>query len=351
MKGSSTTLIYHSLYLEHDPGLGHPERPARLTAICDLLEDHGIFSRVDLVSPDEAPTELISAVHDPGYVRAVAEMAARGGGYLDVDTGLSGASFRAARLAVGGVVLAVEKALSQERGAFFCLVRPPGHHATSNRGMGFCLFNNLAIGTRYALDVCGAKKVFILDWDAHHGNGIQDIFYDTPAVLYLSLHQYPLYPGTGYLDEVGVDSGEGFTVNIPLPAGAGDDIYLKAFDEIVSPLVGQFEPDLIMVAAGYDGHFADPLAGLNLTVRGYAEMTKRVRRLAHDFCGNRLIFSLEGGYDLGALSRSVLATISELASLGLEVEDPRKPPPGLPIDESRRILNSIKTTQRRYWKL
>lgn len=350
MKGSSTTLIYHSFCLEHDPGPGHPERPARLTAICDLLEGHGIFSRVELVNPDEAPTELITAVHDPEYVRTVAEMASRGGGYLDMDTGLSRASFRAARLAVGGMILAVERAFSQGKSAF-CLVRPPGHHATSNRGMGFCLFNNLAIGARYALDAFGAKRVFILDWDAHHGNGIQDIFYDSPLVLYLSLHQYPLYPGTGYLNEVGANSGEGFTVNIPLPSGAGDNVYLKAFDEIVFPLVGQFEPDLIMVAAGYDGHFADPLAGLNLTVRGYAEMAKRVRQLAHDFCENRLVFSLEGGYDLGALSRSVLATIGELANLGLEVEDTCKPPPDLPVNEIQRILASIETAQGRYWKL
>ncbi len=346
----SVGLVYHPLYLQHDPGPNHPESPSRLLSIYELLEERKFLSRLTLISPRMASLEELTTVHDASYIKRIENFSKRGGGYLTLDTALSSKSYESACLAAGGILSAIDEISSFRTRMIFCLIRPPGHHALADQGMGFCLFNNLAIGAKYALEKYKISRILIIDWDVHHGNGIQEIFYSDPRVLYVSLHQYPLYPGTGSLDEVGLGEGEGFTINLPFPYHTGEQAYMRAFEEIISPVTDQFEPQLLMIAAGYDGHFADPLASLNLMVGSFAKMTAKVKKLAKMFCQGRLIFSLEGGYNLKALSHSVLATLNELAELGHKVSDPYGSPSTTPrgaedvFDEARRI-------HEKYWKL
>lgn len=352
-QNNSVVLIYHPFCLEHKMPQGHPERPERLSATLRLLEENQLISHLQLVAPEEAPEEIIGEVHEGTYVESVQKTAKSGGGYLNPDTYISPNSYRAAKLAAGAVVVGIDNLMIQGRNRAFCLVRPPGHHATAGLGMGFCLFNNLAVGARYAKRKYDISKILIVDWDAHHGNGLQDIFYDSSDVLYVSLHQYPLYPGTGSIEEVGRREGEGYTVNIPLPAGSGDELFLQAFAKIILPLAVEFEPQLIMVAAGYDGHFADPLASLNLTALGYARMTEEILSLA-SMSGNKVIISLEGGYDLTALSYSVLATINQLVGIKEEIADPFGGFTGSAgpsqASEVNKALDAIAENLGRYWK-
>ncbi|MDP3013688.1 MAG: histone deacetylase, partial [Candidatus Subteraquimicrobiales bacterium] len=227
-----SALFYHPLFLEHLTGFGHPEKPERLIAILDCLKGKEIFSEVKLLEPEPAYFEELSKVH-PAYYLNYLEERVEEGGYLDADTVVSLKSFRVACLAAGAVIRAIDKILDGEIKNAFCLVRPPGHHALSEQAMGFCLLNNLAVGARYALEERNSKKILIFDWDAHHGNGLQDIFYADSSVLYISLHQMPLYPGTGHFDEVGEGKGKGFTVNVPLPAGSGDNLYIYILKELI----------------------------------------------------------------------------------------------------------------------
>jgi len=351
-KRNPALLIYHPFYLEHSNPQGHPEQSRRLSASYELLKKESLLSKLRKIAPSEAAEEIICGVHSGQYVKQVKEIAESGGGYIDADTFVSPASYRAARLAVGGVLSAVDNVLGGESRRAFCLLRPPGHHATAQIGMGFCIFNNLAVGAKYALEKYRISRILIVDWDAHHGNGIQDIFYDSPNVLYISLHQYPLYPGTGALDEVGRGEGQGHNVNIPLPAGSGDEIFREAFLRIITPIASQFKPQLVMVAAGYDGHFADPLASLALTDAGYARMTKEILSLAVS-SGGRVVFSLEGGYELDALSRSILATIDKLVTVrndeGPESSDVFKE--AVQVAHGRRILDLAIERLSGYWDL
>ncbi|HDP70404.1 MAG TPA: histone deacetylase [Actinobacteria bacterium] len=346
---NKTALIYDSIYLKHITGFGHPEKPERLTITLSMLEEAGILPKLVRIKPRKASSNDLSTVHPISYIEKVKNLSANGGGFLDSDTVVSKDSYEAALFAAGAVVTAVDGLLKKEIDNAFCLVRPPGHHATASRGMGFCIFNNLAAGARHAQSR-GLSRILILDWDVHHGNGIQDIFYADSEVLYISLHQYPHYPGSGYLDQVGEGKGKGFTVNFPLKEGAGDELYLKIFDEFITPIISQFEPELIMVAAGYDGHFADPLATLNLTVSGYAKLTKRVVDIAKDICGGKLVVSLEGGYELKALSYAVASTLSEMGNLGLQIEDPYGSPT-TPGQMDAGIIDKIKKVQKEFWKI
>ncbi len=312
----SAGVIYDPRYLAHETGPDHPESPARLTAIVTRLEETGLWGRLAHLAPRPVTLPELERIHTPAHIAGIRDLAARGGGYADVDTPVSPASYEVALLAAGGVLRGLEAVLAGEVANAFALVRPPGHHATRNAAMGFCLFNNVAAAAASALADHHLARVLILDWDVHHGNGTQDIFRDEPRVLYISTHQAPLYPGSGRVDEVGA----GNLVNIPLPAGSGDAQYLAVMDEIIMPAVVRFRPELILVSAGFDAHWADPIAFMGLTVSGYANLVRRTQALAQDLCQGRLVLALEGGYDPAALAGCVQAACTLLLG-GTEVED------------------------------
>jgi acetoin utilization deacetylase AcuC-like enzyme len=301
--------LAHPSSLEHETG-AHPEQPARIIAIERELSDRGWLGFERVPSPP-AERAVLTAVHPESYVDAIARVSAAGGGALDLDTVASAGSFGAACHAAGGAVRLVEMLLDGEAELGFSAHRPPGHHATRNRAMGFCLFNSVAVAARFALDARGLERVMILDWDVHHGNGTNDIFHASPEVLFVSIHESPLYPGTGPSSDVGSGAGKGFTVNLPVPAGSDDAVFRSLVDHVALPLLDEFAPQLLLVSAGYDAHREDPLATCRVTEQGYAAMTRSLR-LGCAERGAALGFVLEGGYALGALARSVRATLAEL---------------------------------------
>ena len=311
--------VYDPVYLKHDTGQ-HVEVAARLEAIIAYLEKTGLKEQLTPIKPRPATIDEIALVHQRDYIKEIEKTALKGGGWLDPDTVMSAGSYEAALYAAGGLIRAVESVMGGEVASAFALVRPPGHHATSRHGKGFCLFNNIAIATNYALDKYKLERLLIIDFDVHHGNGTQDTFYDNPRVMYISAHEYPFYPGTGHINETGRGDAEGTNVNIPLPAGCGDTEYIKAFEQVIVPLARRFNPQLILVSAGYDNHWADPLAMMQVSVSGFGQMAGIIKGLADELCGGRLAFTLEGGYNLDALAASVKATFDVL--LGNSVEDP-----------------------------
>ncbi len=349
---SRTAVFYDPLYLEHDTGLGHPERAERLERAMSLLESTSLLEKARLLSPRDATVEEIELVHPRPYIESVKRVADSGGGWLDPDTHVGTRSYAAALRSAGAALDGLERIFSGEIDNAFCLARPPGHHATATRGMGFCLFNNNAVAARFAMERFGVSRVFILDWDAHHGNGIQDIFYRDDRVLYVSLHQYPHYPGTGSYRELGEGRGEGYTVNFPLPARTGEDVYLAAFDRVILPLALRYRPELVLVSAGYDGHFSDPLCSMLLKSTTYAEMASRLKKLAEEVCGGRMLVCLEGGYNLEAVARSIANTVSVLAGEDLRVEDEEVHGRGLPAsDRGMEVVELVQGAVRPYWKI
>ncbi len=303
--------LSHPSSLQHLTG-HHPERPARITAIHDELARHDYFGFTQ-VSSEPVDRAVLERVHPPAYVETIERAAASGGGHLDLDTVVSSGSFQAALHAAGGAVQLVESLVTGEASCGFSAHRPPGHHAPEARAMGFCLFNNVAVAARHAIDALGCSRVLILDWDVHHGNGTNDIFHTRSEVLFASIHQWPLYPGTGAASDVGSGDGVGFTVNLPVPRGSGDEVFVPLMAEVVVPLALAYEPELILVSAGYDAHRDDPLAECEVTDDGYAEMTRLVRDVGR-LLGAPVGCVLEGGYGLDALGRSVAATLEVLAS-------------------------------------
>ncbi len=312
--------VYHPIYLKHDTGQ-HVENASRLEAVVSHLEQSGLKQQLELIKPRAASVEELALVHDRQHVTHVQDMAEKGGGWLDSDTVMSASSYEVATYAAGGVISATEAVIDGEIGSAFALVRPPGHHATPQRAMGFCLFNNIAIAAKYALAKYELERTLIIDFDVHHGNGTQDTFYDNPQVLYISSHQSPYYPGTGSVGEIGSGVAKGTTVNIPLPAGCGDAEYRAVFQQIIVPAARRFKPQLILVSAGYDAHWADGLAYMQVSVSGFSQMVKIIKGLADELCGGRLVFSLEGGYNLTTLAASIEATFKVLLD-NTEVEDP-----------------------------
>jgi acetoin utilization deacetylase AcuC-like enzyme len=305
----STIVITDKRFLDHDPGAGHPESPARLDAVqADLAR--APIAGVTVEAPRFATDAEIEAVHPAAYRAALATLAGRRA-RLDPDTTTSPGSWDAARLAAGAAVEAVLATLSGRARNAFALVRPPGHHAEPDRAMGFCLLNNAAIAAEAARRA-GAGRVLIVDWDVHHGNGTQDIFAARDDVLYMSVHQYPFYPGTGAADEVGVGAGRGATVNCPLPGGQNDADYGAVFHDLFLPVARAFRPELVIVSAGFDAHARDPLAGMRVSERGFAAMATVLAELANGSCGGKLALMLEGGYDLPALTASVRAALEVL---------------------------------------
>jgi acetoin utilization deacetylase AcuC-like enzyme len=299
-----TAYVYHPVYLEHNQP-SHPENARRLEHILQTLEEQDILGRLRLLEPRPATEDELLRVHTQRHIASVRQVAERGGGYMDMDTYVSPRSFEAALMAAGGVIGAVDSVLRGDIGNAFALVRPPGHHATAGRAMGFCLFNNIAIAARAALVRDGIERVFITDFDVHHGNGTQDIFADDPDVFYFSTHQYPYYPGTGAMRDIGRGAGGGTVLNVPLPTHVGDQGYARVFSELAWPLAERFKPDLILVSAGYDGHWSDPLAHMNLSLAGYAHLQRELVRMADQLCEGRIVFALEGGYQLDALAYGV----------------------------------------------
>jgi acetoin utilization deacetylase AcuC-like enzyme len=303
--------LSHPSSLEHHTG-PHPEQPARITAIHGELARHDYFGFERVTSP---PVEraVLERVHPPAYVESIARAAARGGAQLDLDTVMSAGSFEAALHAAGGAVRLTELLVSGAALSGFSAHRPPGHHAPGARAMGFCLFNNVAVAARHAIDSLGCSRVLILDWDVHHGNGTNDIFHDSAEVLFVSIHQWPLYPGTGPASDVGSGDGTGFTVNLPVGRGSGDDVFVPLVADLAVPLALAYEPQLILVSAGYDAHREDPLGECAVTDEGFAAMTRLVRDVGGRL-GAPVGFVLEGGYALDALGRSVAATLEASVS-------------------------------------
>lgn len=314
------------MYLEHIAGAGHPECPDRLSAVAQGVRDAGLVDAVVPFEPRPAHRDELTLVHPAAYVEALDRFCAAGGGQLDPDTGVVPRSFDAALRAAGAGLEAVERLDRGEADAAFCAVRPPGHHATPTRGMGFCLFNSVAV-TAAALAARG-ERVLVLDYDAHHGNGTQDAFYADQRVLFVSFHQYPLYPGTGALRETGAGDAVGSTVNLPFPAGATGDVYRDAFDRVVRPVVQRFAPTWVVVSAGFDAHRADPLTDLALTAGDFADLTAEVLALVP--AGRRVVF-LEGGYDLAAVTRSTSACLAAMVGTALRPEAPSSGGPGTDV--------------------
>jgi len=306
-------LVYDDAYLRHLTGPGHPERPERLTAIVDRLRKTGLLEQLVPIKPAPAAREWLTTVHSAAYVARVESSYADGVTYLDtLDVPISEASAETAALAAGGVLAAVDAVAAGKVASAFCAVRPPGHHARRDKAMGFCIYNNVAIAARYAQKKHGLAKVLVVDWDVHHGNGTQEMFYDDPTVLYFGVHRYPFYPGTGAADEKGEGRGRGFTVNVPLAAGGGDAEFKKAFTEALEPAAARFAPDLVLISAGFDAHRDDPLGGMKMTAEGYADLTRIVKRIARASARGRIVSVLEGGYDLEGLAASVEAHLRAL---------------------------------------
>ncbi len=308
---SSLGIIFDERFLLHDTG-AHLENPRRLKTVMDLLSDGGLLDNVDMIKPRPATLDEIVGVHPEDHIEKVRIHCERQVA-LDEDTVVGRDSFEVALLAAGAAMRGVDAVLSDRVESIFCLVRPPGHHAESRRSMGYCLFNNVAVAAHHALTRHSLERVMVLDWDAHHGNGTQEIFYDDPRVLVCSLHQFPDYPGSGDRCERGEGRGLDFTVNVPLEAGSGVDEYLMAFDEIIDPACRAFEPELIIVSAGQDAHREDPLTDMQLHARDFGVLATRVKDWARRYCGGRSVFVLEGGYRPGALATSVLEILKSLA--------------------------------------
>lgn len=320
----TTAFIYDPIFMEHITPGSHPDRPQRMEVAVEVLKALNWFERDGLLqlAPRAATIDELAAVHELDYIQEVEEAAkqaardeARSGRrtrFFATDTYVSAKSYEAARKAAGAPLTAIDAIMKGEVNNAYCLVRPPGHHALPDKAMGFCLFNNVAVAARYALDAYGLERVMIVDYDVHHGNGVQDIFYSDPRVLYFSVHQYPFYPGTGASDEPGEGDGLGTTINVPLPAETGFETYEPVFRQVLAPAADRFNPQLILVSAGFDAHWNDPLGSMNLSTAGFARLTEIILQLAKELCDGRVVLVQEGGYSLDVMGACVATCINFL---------------------------------------
>jgi acetoin utilization deacetylase AcuC-like enzyme len=350
MKGLSmntVTIFRHPIYIEHDTGPFHPESPQRLEILYEMLGAEDVKDLCTFAEPRKAKKEEITLVHTSDHFNRVAATAGLKQSFLDADTQTSEKSFDAALYSAGALLSAVDLLMTDKSSRVFTLVRPPGHHAERARSMGFCLFNNIAIAAMYAMEKYYIKRILIIDWDLHHGNGTQSAFYDDSRVLYFSTHQYPYYPGSGDFSETGIGAGAGYTVNVPLPAGQGNGEFYSVFNDVLLPVADQFEPELVLVSAGFDIHFDDPLGGMELTPEGFASLSQIIQLMADRHAGGRLLFTLEGGYSLTGLRDSVRAVIEQLAGREqINVDQIKK---GKPARSIERIIDLVKQVHKEYW--
>ncbi len=300
-----TTIFYDDVYLKHDTGMGHPENATRLINTVKHLETTGIWQKLDIRKPGAATKEEISMVHSIDHIERIAEIAKAGGGYIDPDTFVSSNSYDAAIHAVGALLASIDLVMNKESDNAFCLVRPPGHHATPTRAMGFCLFNNVAIAAKYIQTKYNLDRVVIIDWDVHHGNGTQDTFYEDSSVLYFSMHRHPFYPGTGNKEETGKGEGSGFTINVPLSYDTQSKEYLEIFDEIMEKRIKKFNPQFMLISAGFDAYHLDPIGSFSLGAVEYKTLTEQTKKIAQECCEGRIVSCLEGGYHLSDLPKCI----------------------------------------------
>jgi len=336
-------VVIDQRYLEHDTGEGHPERPERIGVLLPLID--AAAHNLTEIRARPASGEELALVHDGAYVDEVAATQDKPWFAFDADTPTCPRSFETARLAAGGFLALLEAVMEQRVHNGFAFVRPPGHHAERTRAMGFCLFNNVAVGAAYLRRRYGLQRILIVDWDLHHGNGTQHMFEADPGVLYVSMHQYPYYPGTGAIEEVGRGDGEGYTVNLAFPAGFGDAEYGEAFARIVEPIAQQYRPDFVLISAGFDAHARDPLGGMQVTENGFKAMARLLLGVARDHAGGRCAAILEGGYDLMAIRSSANEVLVELQGDHEPLAAPATP------SRAQALIERIKRVQGRYWKL
>lgn len=351
----NTAIVYSPKFLNHDTGPDHPETPDRLRVVIEELSRSGLLKtrRCSILTPRPAKLKDVELVHESDYVELVQRCCAVGGGVLDLgDTVVGVESCKVAFLAVGGVLDAVNLITRGNARNAFALVRPPGHHAGPYYALGFCLFNNVAIAAAHILHRLRFNRVLILDIDAHHGNGTQEIFYDTNKVLYVSLHQDPRgFPGTGFMDETGEGEGQGYTVNIPFPLRVDDRLYHQGFDQIAAPIIRQYKPQFILVSAGFDGHYTDPVGSLSLSMVGYSQVFSKILSLASQLCQGRLVVALEGGYSLNFFGKMVTSAIARIAGLSYRVRDNSPVAHPKTRKNAEQVISNVKRIQSAFWQL
>jgi acetoin utilization deacetylase AcuC-like enzyme len=344
-----TALVYHEKYLEHNLGPGHPETPERLSRTMIVLNK--ILKKPEIVQmrPEPGTEDDILRVHTKNHFFSI-KSKSYVGDVLTSDTPVPRGTYDLACLSAGGAILAGKAVCEKQADNAFALIRPPGHHAGRNFGGGFCFFNNMAIMIEHLRANYGLKKFAILDWDVHHGNGTQDIYYQDPSVLYFSTHQSPLYPGTGTFEEIGDGPGKGYKINFPLMSETSGASFEYILEEIFVPVTEAFKPDIICISAGYDAYFRDPIANLSFTIKTYANATELVKKLAEKVCDGRVVVVLEGGYDLDALPQGILATVSKLAGLD-NIKEPYPPPKQELSDYVREKVSLVKRNLSPYWNV
>ncbi len=346
MEDIRTGVVYHDDFLLHYNDY-HPECKERLEAAMDKLEKEGALNKLKLLTPQEkAPVETIALVHDEDYIRSVETACQKNLKQLDMDTYITQDTYEVARLAVQGGLDAVDKVMDGELNRVFALVRPPGHHAEPDRAMGFCIFNNIAVVARVLQKKYGLKRIMIIDWDVHHGNSTQHVFENDAEVLFFSVHQSPAYPGTGGLREIGRGSGEGYTINAPMPAGCGDEDYLKLFEQVVLPVMDDFKPEMLLISAGQDAYMGDPLASMNLTKQFYGKMAQLLKEGAEKHCDGKMLLFLEGGYNVNAQASIIYNVINVISGWNLPLEEDSRPSQG---GRGSKAIQAVIDLHKQYW--
>ncbi len=339
-----TGIVTDPLFMEHDTGPYHPESSERLDHIYRMINTKGLNKDLKAVKLREVEDDQLLAVHTKDHLETVKSSAGRQRVHLDGDTPTSPKSYEAARWAAGSLLECVDQVMEGRLDNAFAFIRPPGHHAEANRAMGFCLFNNVAVAAEYAKKKHKLKRILIIDWDVHHGNGTQHTFYDDPGVLYFSSHRYPFYPGTGFFDEVGKDKGSGFTVNVPLPGGCGDGEYYAVYSRILPPVARAFKPELIMVSAGFDIYRLDPLGGMNVTEDALAAISGTILDLADELCEGKLVITLEGGYHVEGQAKCIHKILLQMMG-GASASEVKESP----VDGFEELIDRVAEVQRPYW--